>query len=1232
MRALVAFDSRQAHWFFGRDALTAELLGRLDQRLRAGGPLVLVAPSGAGKSSLLKAGLLPAIENGALPARGSEQWPRLLFTPTSEPLSALIGQLAAALGVSVERVGAAAEAGAPACTVLVRDALRGRGRLVLVVDQLEELFTLCTSEPEQHAFLDALSALASAGPAGEDPLALVVYGLRSDFYTPCANYPQLRNALQDGQIVVGPLSEEGAREAILFPARSVGLEVEPGLVELLLRDLGSSPGNSPPDAVTPLGAADGYEAGRLPLLAHALRATWQTRHGHTLTVDGYRATGGIPRAVATTAEQLFAGLDPQGQRAVCTVFLRLVKIGDGVDDTRRRLDHRDIASLDSDAASVIEVFTQGRLLTREQDGVEITHEVLLRAWPRLHRWIEADRTAHLIRRELEDAAGEWERSRYDASLLYRGNRLNQAREWASTSDEHRASPTAAAFLTASVQHWQRATRLRRSAIAVLAILALVASTTAVIAFQQRSAARDERDTAVFHRLMVEADRLRSTQPSLATQFDLAAYHRRPRGASNPDLTSRLITDASSPQATTLSGHTNDVNSVAFSPDSRTLASGGTDGVRLWSTAPPSRSRPLDTPQATITDNSIMVRFSPDGQTLAGVGDDGLVRLWDMTDPSRPEAFGRTLNVSSGSPSPQTAINSVTFNPSGDTLAATDPGGLSLWDLNHPNRPRLIKRLASGAVFPDGVVFSPNGKLLAVSYETQVRLWNVTDPQHPQALGKPLQQPYVNEFNEHANGKLALAFSPDGRTLVSADQDVRFWNISDPARPKPKPWHLIHGGDVDAVAFSPDGRVLASVGSGQNVLLWDVFEQNGVGLLAKPLQGHITRRVLDVTFSPDGESLATTSGDRSVLLWHLPRVFLKEDGQYADSVAGHQKEQALAIALANGAVRLWSLNHLDRVQQLAAPFPARVDDGEGEWQDDPWNTVQFSPSGTVLADAGGGGPRGFVRLWDTSDLSRPKLLGQMFTHEEFKRVRSLAFSPDGRVLAVAGGYRVTIFDISRPDLPRQVVASLLGPVETEEDVYSLSFSSDGKLLAGADDEARLRLWDMTDPARPKEFTKTPTDHDVVTQATFVPGDRTLVTAGADETIRVWDVADPTRPKELGKPMTGHTGAIGSLALSPDGHVVASASADETVRLWDISNPARPQRLGQPLAGHHGEVSSVAFSADGRTLVSQGPNGPVRLWQLEEDQAVQRLCRTTGNTLTRGEWERRVPELPYRPNCH
>ncbi len=643
---LASFGREQARWFFGRDELTAKVIAHLDERLRTGGVQVVVAPSGAGKSSLLRAGLLPKLEDGALP--GSSRWPTILLTPTAQPLAALATQIAALTGADPATLTGELAADSRRCVEVLCGHLGHQdweNRVVVVVDQFEELFTLCTDHQQRRMFIESLSQLASPRPGvntDAQPLGLVVVGVRADFYAACVNEPDLRTALEDNPLVVGPMSDTELRAAILYPAQDVRLDVEPGLVELLLQDLGDTAITAGESGVT------SYEAGRLPLLAHALRATWQQRHGHTLTVAGYQSTGGIHRAVATTAERVFTGLDTAGQRAARTLFLRLIKIGDGTEDTRRRVAPTDLLrGLDpSSVRPVVDAFTRGRLLTQNQDTVEITHEALLRAWPRLRQWIDTDRAGNLIRQELDEATAVWDRNRNDTSGLYRGSRLEASRTWAtSNAHEGNLNPAASAFLAASTEQERRAARRRRTVLIGLSVLVLVALGAAVVAFQQNGTAQSERDTAILNQITIQADRLRSSDVSLAAQLDLAGYRMRP----TPDLYAALVTTENAVLSTPLAGHTGFVFSVAFSPDGDTLASGSADDtVRLWNVTDPAHPTPLGQPLTGHTNFVASVTFSPDGHTLASGSTDDTVWLWET---NVDEAIQRICTITTNALTP-----------------------------------------------------------------------------------------------------------------------------------------------------------------------------------------------------------------------------------------------------------------------------------------------------------------------------------------------------------------------------------------------------------------------------------------------------------------------------------------------------------------------------------------------------------------------------------------------------
>ncbi|MFD7626960.1 hypothetical protein ACFV7Q_13165 [Streptomyces sp. NPDC059851] len=1209
---LAAFGAEQAQWFFGRDALVAKLLVRMDAGLAEGGALVVVAPSGAGKSSLLRAGLLPEVARGALP--GSARWPRLWLTPTAHPMAALGGLLSEVVRGSGEVPGDGPDGPVWRPALLRRALVEGGGRtgeechMVLVVDQLEELFTLCPDEGERRRFLDTVLRIADAGTDGEPAVVSVVLGLRSDFYTQCAGHPGLLDAVERNQVIVGPLSRTGVREAILHPARAVGLDVEPGLVQVLLRDLGA---HRPGDADAGTDEVGAYETGRLPLLAHALRATWLCRAGHVLTVDGYESTGGIAHSVTVEADRCFDRLPPQAQRTAPSVFLRLVTFGDGTEDTRRPVRYADLLGRGEQAvaaAEAIETFTRGRLLTRDEDTVTITHEVLLRAWPRLRQWIDAHRARYTVRQRLEEAATAWQQAGRDPGLLYRGGRLDEARTLDDDELTQTREPVVSEFLAASVRQKLRARRIRRGVIAGLAALAVLATASAVFAIHQRNTARDERNTAVLGQIRAVADRVRPTDPSLAAQLDLVAHRMSPATSTETNL----LSAQNIPLATTLTGHTDRVNAVDFSPAGRLLASAGSDGtIRLWNTA----ARPPTQLGAALRGSRGAVRalaFSPGGHLLAGTGDDGTVHLWDVRDPLHPAARSAPVRGAAG------ALNTLVFSPDGHTLAAAGHAGrIHLWDTTDPGHPRpFTKPFRGSAGEVNGIAFSPDGNLLASGgNDATVRLWQVADRRRPSALGRaPDRIPYRAGVPGHVR---AVAFSPDGRTLAVAgsDQKAHLWDVTRPAGPTPLTDRNSNN-VVNTVAFSGSGHLMAHGGDDNSIRLENMrAREEEAWHLTPPLEGH-AGHVLALDFDPEGTVLASAGADHTVRLWTVPRTILSGHTGYVDTVAVSPDGRLLASGSQDNTVRLWD------VRDPAAPRPVSASiRGRTPYV----NWVAFSPDGTALAVAAGR----TVQLWNVTVPARPRTLSQPLQHPE-ANFRGVAFTPDGRTLAAGNNDgTVHLWDVSDPSRPAPRGAPLdlhAGPI------IRLAISEDGRTLAAAAGNGTLHLWDVSTPARPTALAAPlRASAEALTSVVFSPDGRTVAAPGGDGKIRLWDLTDRTRPTSTGPPLTGHTQNVYTLAFSPDGRTLASGSFDATVRLWDVRGGGRARAHGLPVTGILSYVNAVAFSPDGRFLFLGVGELTVRILPLSTGTATGYVCRATGNLLTPALWHAYVPHLPFDPPC-
>ncbi|MEU7422193.1 WD40 repeat domain-containing protein [Streptomyces sp. NPDC040750] len=1259
-RGLAPYRQEDARWFFGRERSTNALVAQLRAAERTGGLVMLVGASGAGKSSLLNAGLVPALRDGALddlgaratvpaptplsaadtavpassgiarhtgtaptdgstgngtrgdgttgdaPGKGGLEGsgPVLQLVPGADPLGELVRRIPDLAAVAADARKAEQEAtdnpaapgsDAPRLARAVREAVAAWARRetlpgtrpVVIVDQFEEAFTLCGDEADRRTFIQLLAAACTspASSCGTAP-ALVVLGIRADFYEQCLGYRDLADALQHRHMVLGPLTSSELRDAVTGPAKAVGLELEPGLAELIVREV---------SADGPRGA---HDAGVLPLLSHALLATWQRRKAGRLTLAGYRAAGGIQGAVAATAERAWSGLDPAARTAARLLLLRLVRLGEDTQATRRRGTRRQLSDESSDPGKTeesLEALVRARLVTLDAGTVEITHEALLHAWPRLRHWIDDDRNDHLLRQRLEEDGRAWENSGRDNSLLYRGSRLEQARGWARSAGDTYLTRGAVEFLAASVRLRKRTVWISRAAVAALVVLALLAGGSAVIAWQQR-------DDAVFAQVLAEADRVQRTDPSLAAQLDLVAHHLRP---DDEDTYSRLISIVNAPLATPLSGHTGAVYLTSFSPDGKTLATASYDRtIRLWNVADPDRPEPLGKPLTGPASWVSSAVFSPDGHTLAGAGDDGTVRLWDVTDPAHPVPLGRPLTGHTGT------IYLVAFSPDGRTLAsAGEDHTVRLWNVANPRRPKALGVLRGHGAAVRSVAFSPDGHTLATGGDdTTVRLWRVADPRRPEPVGRVL--------TGHTDIVHSVAFSPDGKTLASgsADDTIRLWDVADPARAAVLGSPLTgHTGPVWSVAFSPDGGRLAAASADSTASLWNVSDPASPSQVGEPLAGS-SGEMYALGFSPDGRTLATGSGDGKVRLWSVPT-----SDMIGRSGAFRPDGRVLATAARDGRLRLWNVTRPDRPVPLGKPFMHA--DGDQR-------SLLFSPDGRTLAVLTG---TKAVYLWNVSDPAHPVSAGpRLPLRTRFMGPHALAYSPDGRTLATAYDDRtIRLWNVSDPSRPVPLGKPLTGH---RGYINALAFSPDGDTMASGSADSSIRLWNVADPAHPSRVGAPLDKHSgPVNALAYSPDGRTLASGSDDDTVRLWNVADPAGARALGAPLTGHSEAVTSLTFSSGGRTLASGGSDNTVRLWDVADPAGARAIGQSMSPNAKTGNFLTFSPNSHVIgVSSGAD-TVRLWRLDADAAIRHICSVTRGVLTAQRWHEYLPRLSYDPPC-
>jgi WD40 repeat protein len=1171
-RGLASFQPGDAEWFFGREALTKTLVDRITRPEpgRSGLQLV-VGPSGAGKSSLLRAGLVAALNDDTSSDRESKPL-CLLFTPGTDPMESLAVCLATRSGASPEVESDPA--------VPVPGTLGPDRPVVLVIDQFEEVFTACPDEDERLEFIAAIGTLAGR-PDADPPRARVVLGIRADFYAQLLDHPDLVRAAQDAQLVVGPMSESELRRAIEAPAQKARATVESGLVELFLRDL--VPGRSDPEAT--------YEAGALPLLAHALLATWQRGHGRELTVAGYTETGGIRGAVAQTAEQVYGQLTDTQRAVTRRLFVRLVNVTDDAADTRRRLPWVELER-DETINEVIDLFVDNRLITADTETIEISHEALIKAWPRLRSWLDADRADLLVGQQVAEAAGRWERERRDPSALYRGVRLAEARDWAARRSDFDLAPLAREFIRTSVRQERRRIRRLYQSVAALTALLLIAVTAGTVALQQRADATRQRNAAISRLVATRADRVRDKDVALAAQLSLAAY----RIAPTAEALSSLLDTSATHTATRLLGGPGVMQAVALSPDKRTLAAGGLDRtVRLWDISDPYRPNSLGAPLTGATDTVFAVAFSPDGRTLAAGGGDKVVHLWDVRDVHRPVPLTEPLT------GPTALIYSMSFSPDGRTLAAgSGDFAVHRWDVTNRSRPTPLGPPLTGAgSYIQSIAYSPDGQVLAAgSDDKTVRLWNLRDPDHPSMLAPPLTGPTRRVYT--------VAFSPDGRTLAAgaADSQVYLWDLADPARPVPvgEPISATSGW-VNSVAFSPDGATIALASSSSALRLWDVKTRQFTATLPHP--GPVTGVVFH-----SSTTIVTSAADGVARIWHLPGPVLTGHSDIVNGIAFSPDGQTIAIG--SGETQLWSVGER-RLSQQFLTNKARFS-----------SAIAYTPDGATLAV---GSRDGTVQLWNVNDPTTATPVGPPIAAHELV-VESLAFSPDGHTLATASDDNtVRLWDVTQQSTP-QPLATLEGFTSY---VFSVAFSPDRRSLAAGSIDRTVRVWDVTDPHRPtlRGQPVTGPDHYVLAVA-FSPDGTTLAIGSADKTIRLIDLTNPDRPELLGPPLGGPTNYVYSLAFSRDGKTLAAANTDETLWLWDVANRRQPKAIAT-LTTPTGPVYTVAFHPDGHTLAAGGGGKTVWLWETDPDRVIAQICASAGDAITPAEWHQYVSGLAYQTPC-
>ncbi|GHH41933.1 nSTAND1 domain-containing NTPase [Lentzea cavernae] len=1049
------------------------------------------------------------------------------------------------------------------------DPLPGTGGL-LVVDQFEEVFAL----PHRDEFIAALTRREGK----------TVIGMRADFYGHCARYPDLAKAVEDAQVLVGAMTTDELRKAITQPAVEVGCALETGLVARLVADATGEPGV-------------------LPHVSHALLETWRRKRGNTLTLSSYHESGGIARAIANTAEHAFTGLDEEQRAQARQVFLRLVNPGDGTEDTKRRVKRSELA-----ADEVVEHLASARILTVDDDSVEISHEAVIRSWPRLRDWLAETRDDLRVHRRLTAAAADWEAHRRDPGSLYRGVPFTQATDWAQREPEA-LNAEERMFLDASkasVEHEQtagkrRATTLRR-VVALLAVLLLVATASFVFAVRAQRQTTEQRTDALAQKAIAEANEVQARDPGLASRLRLAAY----RISGLPATRDAVLSTFAAPQVTVVPGHTDALSYALFSPDNKLMASAGDDELLIvWDVSDP--NHPVELSRVHAGDNATHhMAFSPDSRTIATANWDGFIRLFDVSDPRRAVEKERI-------PGGQGQVEAVQFTPDGRSIvSAGEDGTVRLWSLS--GHASLVRTIQAHDALVHSMSLNNDGTIVASSaWDGLIKLWD---------LATGVQLSTINPFPSLMASD-ATAFSPDGKVLATGSNngDVRLWDVTDPRNPTQIGHATGHVFSIHTIAFSPDGRFLASGASDKTTRIWDVSDPRAIQL-AHALPGH-TDTVYSVAFSPDSRRMVTASTDPEVRILDLGNLTYGHHRWTVWRLEYDQRGRFFATASNDGTIKLWRTEdtHAREITSLPRLAP-----------DDEAFTVDVNPAGDVLF----GTSHVANVLWDVSDPTKPREISRGITSGD--SIPAADFSHDGKTLAVAEREgQIALWDVSDPAAPVRTGSFAVPKADT---VWRIEFSQDDRTLVIANGSRELHLWDVSKPSSPRAYPALRTDDNLDPirrggQAgreevmTVVIHGNVMAFANQGSSGALYDISDPANPRKLGS-LPNDSGPLQRLAFSPDGTLIAAGTTDDLVRVWDVRDPRNPQ-VRAVLHGHTERVWGVAFAPDNRTLATTGTDRTVRVWDIDVEATAARVCATSSAHLSTRHWEQYFPGVEPRPLC-
>jgi WD40 repeat protein/class 3 adenylate cyclase len=1205
-KGLAAFEAADARSFFGRE----RLVGELAARVVGNGALAVVGASGSGKSSVISAGLLPSLQAGLLP--GSDRWDIVQLRPGSHPLQALRSALDDS---SQDPLGAAVAA------------VTEGGRLVVVIDQFEETFTLCVDESERASFLDMLAEVATQHP---DRIAIVV-ALRSDFYGHLAPYSKLAGLMTDNHVLGGPLMRGELQRIIELPARRAGVRMEAALVEALVAE-----------------AAD--EAGALPLLSTALVELWRLRDDGWIRTSAYETSGGIRGAVARLAEASYDALDQAERSAARRVLLRLASAdGDAVTRRRVRLVEFDL-DRDPAAGAVIRRLTRDRLLVTANGSIEVAHEALLREWPRLRQWLDEDGQGRQLHQHLTVASYGWDERGRESSELYRGARLSATLDW---STEHAAdlNELEADFLTASRQESERdAAESRRSnrrlrglltGVALLLVLAVIAG---VVAFAQRSSARQSATAAQRSATQALGDTL-GAQAVSDPRLDEALLEARealrldPSERTEADLLKTLLR-APAAVHTYRRESSARLDNILVSPDGSLVALvDGDDHVDIENAATGETVHSLTTPDG--------AEFGPDGSLLdpAIGGAKGLIGL-NLLDP-RTGKVRRVLRIPSRylreTTTAQTglipsAINfpPISFDRAGNRIAlglySRDKTKLDyVLQLGYPDG-RIVGptiRVRRGDTFPHPE-YSADGRRIVISQGT------VEDPTGSAQSTLVYDARTGHVLHSYPSGSDVSSLSPDGKTLAYIDGlTVKFLDLGSGqvATGTGAP-----GRGPNVIDYTPDGTKVVTSGEGGTVVVWNSVSHQAQQVFDGDASG--SNNVIGEAISSDSSTVYIASFDGSATAWDLTqrRGFIPtfEAAPDTDPSRGYWSMSVspdgstVAVGSTDGYVHLWNTSTLRQADSFHA--------GHGAV-----SAVAYTPDGrSLFVSVNGATGRSYVREWN---ISGSKPVATRTFRAGLALVFWLAVSPDGSRVAAEGlnAAQLRFANATQGKTPRGFLVEwstssghlVASPLLVQKGAPSqIAFAPHGDRLALGGSSATFEIVDPMASVGHQIIRQTVSLQGYINSVAYSPDGRTIAAADLSGGIVLYNATTG----EVERRVLVGPSPIYAVGWSPDGEALVTVDQQDNVQFLDpttyrLIGTSYPLSNGITTGAGQFETSFpyLQFSPDSKSVYVTDRTG--RVWRLPVTVSAWEAdaCHVVGQPFTRTEWSTVAPGQTYQPGC-